>query len=151
MKWAMLNFEWVTRGFGSMAWMRFDQGFAAPGKERWREDAERFGAEARTRAVRISTIGAFYRNPLDPAQTEFARARKIWMDPVEDVTVTGHLMGTCRMGADPRKSVVNPDHRVSRSVMVLNTSLASFSRPMPTSCCSAGSGCCGGKPSDRYT
>ena len=61
-------------GFGSIAWMRFDQSFAAPGKERWRADAEQFGAAAKARDIRISTIGAFYRNPLDPAQTDFARA-----------------------------------------------------------------------------
>jgi len=61
-------------GFGSIAWMRFDQSFAAPGKDRWRENAEHFAAEAQARNIRISTIGAFYRNALDPAQTEQARA-----------------------------------------------------------------------------
>jgi sugar phosphate isomerase/epimerase len=67
--------DWAKQhGFGSIEWMRFDQSFAAPGQERWREDSEQFGAEARTRDVRISAIGAYYRNPLDPAQLESARA-----------------------------------------------------------------------------
>ena len=60
-------------GFGSIAWMRFDQSFAAPGKEKWKEDSTRFAEAAKARNVRISTIGAFYRNALDPAQTERAR------------------------------------------------------------------------------
>ena len=67
--------DWAKQhGFGAIAWMRFDQSFAAPGKEHWRAAAERFGAEARARDISLSTIGAFYRNPLDPRQTEFARA-----------------------------------------------------------------------------
>jgi sugar phosphate isomerase/epimerase len=66
--------EWAKQnGFGSIAWMRFDQSFAAPGKERWREDSLRFADEAKTRNIRISAIGAFYRNPLDRMQTERAR------------------------------------------------------------------------------
>ena len=55
--------EWAKQnGFGSIAWMRFDQSFAAPGKERWREDSLHFAEEAKARGIRISTIGAFYRN-----------------------------------------------------------------------------------------
>jgi hypothetical protein len=66
--------EWAKQnGFGSIAWMRFDQSFAAPGKECWREDSLRFADEANTRNIRVSAIGAFYRNPLDPTQTERAR------------------------------------------------------------------------------
>jgi sugar phosphate isomerase/epimerase len=67
--------DWAQKnGFGSIEWKRFDTSFAAPGQELWRPFAERFAAEARIRQLRISAIGAFYRNPLDPAQTEFARA-----------------------------------------------------------------------------
>ncbi|MFO1514210.1 MAG: sugar phosphate isomerase/epimerase [Verrucomicrobiota bacterium] len=61
-------------GFGSIAWMRFDQSFATPGRERRREEAMQFATEAKSRAIRISAIGAFYRNPLDPAQTQRANA-----------------------------------------------------------------------------
>src|SRR5439155_320034 len=49
------------------------ESFAGPGKERWCEDAERFAAEAKARNIRISAIGALYQNPLDPAQTDYAR------------------------------------------------------------------------------
>jgi sugar phosphate isomerase/epimerase len=67
--------DWARQnGFGSIAWMRFDQSFAAPGKERWREDAQQFAAAAQARNLRISTLGAFYRNPLDPPQTGRATA-----------------------------------------------------------------------------
>src|SRR5690349_16104719 len=67
--------EWAKQnGFGSIEWMGFADSFAGPGKQRWREDAERFAAEAKARNIRISAIGALYKNPLDPAQTEFARA-----------------------------------------------------------------------------
>jgi len=67
--------DWAKHhGFGSIEWMRFNQSFAAPGQERWREGAARFGAEAGARDMRISAIGAYYRNPLDPAQIESARA-----------------------------------------------------------------------------
>lgn len=67
--------DWAKEdGFGSIEWMRFDQSFAAPGQEQWREDAEQFATEAKARDIRISAIGAYYRNPLDPPQTEPARA-----------------------------------------------------------------------------
>jgi len=61
-------------GFGSIAWMRFERSFAAPGKARWREDTLQFAAEAKSRQLRISSIGAFYQNALDPAQSEAALA-----------------------------------------------------------------------------
>src|ERR1043165_9459538 len=66
--------DWAKQnGFGSISWMRFADSFAGPGKGRWREDAERFAAEAQARNVRVSAIGALYQNPLDPAQTDHAR------------------------------------------------------------------------------
>jgi len=34
-----------------------------------------------------------------------------WALPIEDVTSVGHLMGTCRMGNDPKSSVVDKYHR----------------------------------------
>jgi choline dehydrogenase-like flavoprotein len=66
---------------------------------------------------------------------EAARPKKVWADPVEDVTVTGHLMGTCRMGDDPQKSVVNRDHRVHevKNVFVVDgSSFVTSGRQQPT-------------------
>ena len=86
----------------------------APGKERWREDAERFGAEAKARDIRISTIGAFYRNPLDPTQTEFARAalhRAIDVAALLGVrTVSGFPGGVIETTINPRggQPVITP-------------------------------------------
>jgi choline dehydrogenase-like flavoprotein len=41
-----------------------------------------------------------------------ANAKKIWAD-TSDIALFphNHLLGTCRMGADPRTSVVDPHHR----------------------------------------
>jgi len=67
--------EWVqTLGFRSMQWMRFAQSPAAPPHADWKPFAEKFAAEAARRGVRLSAIGALYGNPLDPRQTESARA-----------------------------------------------------------------------------
>ena len=66
---------------------------------------------------------------------ETARPRKIWTDPVTDVTVTGHLMGTCRMGDDPQRSVVNRNHRLHevRNVFVVDgSSFVTCGRQQPT-------------------
>ena len=40
-----------------------------------------------------------------------AGALKKWSYPVTESTVATQLLGTCRMGNDPKTSVVNPDHR----------------------------------------
>jgi choline dehydrogenase-like flavoprotein len=42
---------------------------------------------------------------------EAAGARRIWAVPVEGSTIGAHLLGTCRMGSDPRTSVVDRYHR----------------------------------------
>jgi sugar phosphate isomerase/epimerase len=66
--------EWAQKnGFGSIAWNRFETSAAAPREQNWGPFAEQFAAEAKARNIRISTIGALYQNPLDPAQSEFAR------------------------------------------------------------------------------
>src|SRR5271168_938408 len=61
-------------GFRSMQWMRFAETPAAPQHEIWKPFAEEFAADALAHDLRISAIGADYRNPLDPSQTEHARA-----------------------------------------------------------------------------
>ena len=75
-------------GFRSMQWMRFDAcpatadltggaSSASPGMPDRHESAsifaKQFAAEAQALGIRISAIGAYYRNPLDPKQTDFAR------------------------------------------------------------------------------
>src|SRR5262245_62062292 len=67
-------------GFRSMQWMRFDACPATvdlPGGAASRDSAftfaKQFAAEAQALGIRISAIGAYYRNPLDPKQTDFAR------------------------------------------------------------------------------
>ena len=61
-------------GFRSFEWVRFETSFAAPEKPDWQGEVERFADEAKSRHLRISAIGALYRNPLDPAQRDHARA-----------------------------------------------------------------------------
>jgi sugar phosphate isomerase/epimerase len=60
-------------GFRSLEWMAFDRSPAAPPNHDWRPFAGQFAAAARDRGLRLSAIGALYRNPLDPVQTESAR------------------------------------------------------------------------------
>jgi len=67
--------DWAAQnGFGSFEWMRFEDSPAGPHHADWRPFVEAFAAEARARNLRISAIGALYKNPLDPAQTDSARA-----------------------------------------------------------------------------
>ena len=66
--------DWAKQnGFGSIEWNRFETSFAGPQNEIWRPYTDRFAAECKARGIRISAIGAHYKNPLDPAQSEFAR------------------------------------------------------------------------------
>ena len=65
--------DWAQRlGFRAVAWMRFD-GHPVAQKSDWKSIAQQFAAEAKSRGLRISAIGALYRNPLDPRQSDAAR------------------------------------------------------------------------------
>jgi len=65
--------DWVKKlGFRSIAWMRFAESPAAPPHLDWKPFAEKLAAECKARDIRISAIGAFYKNPLDPKQTDSA-------------------------------------------------------------------------------
>jgi sugar phosphate isomerase/epimerase len=67
--------DWLQKlGFRSTQWMRFAESPAAPPLSDWKPFAEKFAVEAERRGVRVSAIGAYYQNPLDPKQTESARA-----------------------------------------------------------------------------
>lgn len=65
---------WAQKlGLRSMQWMRFAQSPAAPPHAGWQPFADQLAADAADRGIRISAIGAYYQNPLDPKQTESAR------------------------------------------------------------------------------
>jgi sugar phosphate isomerase/epimerase len=67
--------DWARdHSFGCFAWNRFETSGAGPHEPNWQPFAEHAAAEAKSRNLRISSIGALYKNPLDPAQREFARA-----------------------------------------------------------------------------
>ena len=40
-----------------------------------------------------------------------AQATKVWAPPIHEQTHAVHLLGTCRMGSDPKSSVIKADHR----------------------------------------
>jgi len=67
--------DWLQKlGFRSTQWIRFAESPAAPPHADWQPFVEKLMAESERRGVRISCIGADYQNPLDPKQTESARA-----------------------------------------------------------------------------
>jgi choline dehydrogenase-like flavoprotein len=64
-----------------------------------------------------------------------AGAKKVWSWPVEDINYSRHLMGTCRMGNDPRTSVVdrfNRSHDHKNLFIVDGSSLVTCGRQQPT-------------------
>ena len=65
-----------------------------------------------------------------------AGAQKKWVDyPAETATFTAHLLGTCRMGKDPRTSVIDIDHRthdVRNLFLCDGSSLVTSGRGQPT-------------------
>src|SRR5678815_917932 len=74
-------------GFGSIEWLRFESSGAAPHEQNWRAFAEQFAGEANRRNLRISAIGALYKNPLDPAQSDYARA--VFLHAIEVAALLG--------------------------------------------------------------
>ena len=62
-------------------------------------------------------------------------AKKVWTQPVETFSASRHLMGTCRMGLDSRKSVVNPfgrTHNVPNLFVVDGSNFVTSARQQPT-------------------
>jgi sugar phosphate isomerase/epimerase len=81
------DLDWVHRlGFRSTEWIRFADSPAAPPNPNWQPSAENFAAEARGRDIRLSAIGALYKNPLHPQQS--GSAREIFRRAIE---VASHL------------------------------------------------------------
>ena len=66
--------DWAKEnGFGSIEWNKFEESGAAPHEQNWQRFADEFAGLCKSRDLRISAIGAQYRNPLDPAQSETSR------------------------------------------------------------------------------
>jgi choline dehydrogenase-like flavoprotein len=66
---------------------------------------------------------------------EAAGAKKKWGNPVRETTSSAHLMGTCRMGNDPKTSVVNKfnrAHEVPNLFIVDGSSFVTSGRNHPT-------------------
>lgn len=64
-----------------------------------------------------------------------AGARRTWTKPVKEQTIGFHLLGTCRMGNDPRTSVVDSYHRTHdvRNLFICDgSSLVTGGRGQPT-------------------
>jgi choline dehydrogenase-like flavoprotein len=64
-----------------------------------------------------------------------AGAQKKWSQPVEEQQFGVHLLGTCRMGNDPKSSVINADHRthdVNNLFLCDGSSLVTSGRGQPT-------------------
>jgi choline dehydrogenase-like flavoprotein len=66
---------------------------------------------------------------------EAAGAEKVWAPPVVPQTLTAHLLGTCRMGNDPRESVIDSNHRthdVHNLFLCDGSSMVTSGRGQPT-------------------
>jgi choline dehydrogenase-like flavoprotein len=64
-----------------------------------------------------------------------AGAQKKWSYPAQEATFAVHLLGTCRMGNDPKTSVINADHRthdVKNLFLCDGSSLVTSGRGQPT-------------------
>ena len=66
---------------------------------------------------------------------EAAGAQKKWSHPIRESEFAVHLLGTCRMGNDPKTSVINSDHRthdVRNLFLCDGSSLVTSGRGQPT-------------------
>jgi len=64
-----------------------------------------------------------------------AGAKQKWGFPVDEQQFGFHLLGTCRMGNDPKTSVINPDHRthdINNLFLCDGSSLVTSGRGQPT-------------------
>jgi choline dehydrogenase-like flavoprotein len=64
-----------------------------------------------------------------------AGAKTKWSEPVREQQFAVHLLGTCRMGNDPKTSVINSDHRthdVANLFLCDGSSLVTSGRGQPT-------------------
>ena len=66
---------------------------------------------------------------------EAAGAQEKWSFPAQEQQFGVHLLGTCRMGSDPKTSVINADHRahdVKNLFLCDGSSLVTSGRGQPT-------------------
>lgn len=64
-----------------------------------------------------------------------AGATKIWKDPIVEQSWANHMLGTCRMGNDPKTSVVDANHRthdVPNLFICDGSSMVTSTRGQPT-------------------
>jgi choline dehydrogenase-like flavoprotein len=64
-----------------------------------------------------------------------AGAKQKWSFPIEEQSFAVHLLGTCRMGNDPKTSVINADHRthdVKNLFLCDGSSMVTSGRGQPT-------------------
>lgn len=81
----------------------------------------------------LATMRFMQDRSLEIAQA--AGATRTWRYPIQESTVTAHLLGTCRMGTDPASSVIDPDHRthdVPNLFVCDGSSLVTSGRGQPT-------------------
>jgi choline dehydrogenase-like flavoprotein len=111
-------------------------------------EANRFDLDPEVKdAWGLPALRMTYKSPKDDLETmkwllerqveilEAAGAKKVWRFPVEDVTFTVHIMGTARMGKDPKRSVVNGEHQchdVKNLYLVDGSSFVTSGRQQPT-------------------
>src|SRR5205085_848867 len=84
-------------------------------------------------------LGAFLRDRIMEL-LDVANAVQKWASPVEEQTFAYHLLGTCRMGNDPKSSIINADHRahdVKNLFLCDGSSLVTSGRGQPTETISA--------------
>jgi choline dehydrogenase-like flavoprotein len=66
---------------------------------------------------------------------EAAGAKRVWKAPINPSTLSVHLLGTCRMGNDPKSSVIDKFHRshdVPNLFLCDGSSLVTSGRGQPT-------------------
>jgi choline dehydrogenase-like flavoprotein len=78
---------------------------------------------------------ATYLNGFALQLLDAAGAQKKWSFPIGEQQFGVHLLGTCRMGNDPKTSVINPDHRthdVKNIFLCDGSSFVTSGRGQPT-------------------
>jgi choline dehydrogenase-like flavoprotein len=78
---------------------------------------------------------ATYLNGFALQLLDAAGAQKKWSFPIGEQQFGVHLLGTCRMGNDPKTSVINPDHRthdVKNVFLCDGSSFVTSGRGQPT-------------------